>query len=287
MKYTEEQFKKEVELLYNNEFEVISRFKGLTKPILLKSKYGILEAMNARNVLKSKPTINIALNKTEYFFNQLKEKYPNIADDLIIESEYINAKTKILFNTKFGIVSITPDALLSGHKPNIRSAINRKEYFYNQLKYLYQDYDYDFIIESTNRHEGRVNLICPIHGEQSIDSDWIFSGCGCPKCNTGWNKSNTLYIIKLFTTEESFYKLGVSYTLKNGEIRRFKDYKSLGYDIEEIFSKEFSDFEICINIETKLKKLIKNNLYTPKVWPYNTSTECFKDNLLEVLINNI
>ena len=32
-------------------------------------------------------------------------------------------------------------------------------------KNLYQDYDYDFIVTSTNRHEGRVTLICPIHGE--------------------------------------------------------------------------------------------------------------------------
>lgn len=287
MKYTEETFKKEVELLYDNEFEVIGRFKGMTKPILLKSKYGILEAKAARNILKSKPTIMIALNKSEYFFNQLKEIYPEIAEDLTIESEYINAKTKILFNSKFGLVRTTPDALLSGHKPNIRSAINRKDYFYNQLKYLYQDYDYDFIIESTNRHEGRVILVCSEHGEQSIDSDWIFSGCGCPMCNIGWSKSTTLYIIELSTKEDCFYKLGISYTLGDGEVRRYKDYKSLGYEINEIFNKNFKSFEECINVETKLKKLIKNNLYTPKIWPYNRSTECFKENLLEVLINNI
>ena len=86
-----------------------------------------------------------ALNKTEYFMNQLRDIYPNIAGELIPQSEYVNAKTKMLFETRFGIVSISPDALLSGHMPNIRSAINRKEYFKNQLIYLY-DNKYDYII---------------------------------------------------------------------------------------------------------------------------------------------
>lgn len=286
MKYTEEQFKKEVELKHNGEFEVISRFKGLTKPILIKSKYGILEYKSARDILKARPTILRALNKTEYFLNILKEKHPNIAEELIPKSEYIAAKKSMLFETKFGLISTEPDTLLAGHMPTIRRAVNRKEYFYNQLQDLYREDDYDFIINSTNRKEGRTILICKEHGEQSIDTDWLFSGCGCPECNKGWEKSTTFYLIRLTSSEESFYKLGVSYRIDN-TIRRYKDYEKLGYSIEELKTKDFDDYIECLDFETKLRRLIKNNLYTPKNWEHKTSLECFKDNTLDLVLNNI
>lgn len=285
--YTEEQFKTEVKLIHKDKFEIISRFKGVSKPILIKDKFGVLELKQSRQLLVCEPTIAVALNKTEYFMNQLKDKYPIIADNLNPISEYVNARTKMLFDTKFGIVSATPDTLLAGHEPNIRSAIDRKNYFYNQLKYLYQDYDYDFIVSSTDRHKGKVILQCPIHGNQEIDSDWIFSGCGCPKCNKDWNKSNILYLIELYNTSDKFYKLGISYKTKSGDIRRFRDYKSLGYDVNQIIIKEFDDFAQCVECETKLKRLIKNQTYTPIVWENKTSTECFKENLLNLIIDNI
>ena len=39
MKYTEEEYKNEVKLVHGDKFEVISNFKGLTKPILLQSNF--------------------------------------------------------------------------------------------------------------------------------------------------------------------------------------------------------------------------------------------------------
>lgn len=286
VKYTEESYKKEVESLYNGEFEVVGRYTGLYKPILIQSKFGLLQPKTAKQVLNYEPTINVAVDKASYFYNQLKDKYPEIAKTITPISEYINARTKMLFKHKFGIVTTTPDSLLAGHTVNIRSAVNRKEFFYNQLKYLYQNEDYDFIISSTSRHEGRVTLICPIHGDQSIDSDWIFSGCGCPECNTGWEKSTSLYIVKL-THEingEKFYKLGVSYITDSGEIRRYRDYRSLGYLVEEIHTSTYENFEECIDTETELKRVIKEFVITPKIWPNKSSTECFKNDIIEVLV---
>lgn len=63
-----------------------------------------------------------------------------------------------------GLVSVNPDNLIHGHIPTIRVAVNRKEYFKNQLLFLY-DNKYDFEIDSIDRHKGRVTLICPIHGK--------------------------------------------------------------------------------------------------------------------------
>lgn len=286
MKYNEETFKKEVESLYNGEIEVIGRFKGVTKPVLVKDKYGLLEVKTARQLLNNRPSIMSALNKTEYLMNQLRDAYPKIAESITPQSEYVNAKTKMLFETQFGIVSISPDALLAGHAPNIRSAIDRKQYFKNQLLYLY-DNKYDFIVDSTDRHKGRCTLICPIHGEQSIDNDHIFSGHGCPKCNKFWENSNIFYLVRLYNDDEDFYKLGVSYITEQGKVRRFGDYESLGYNVEEIKIIKFEDFVECRDFETKLKKLIKNNLYTPKHWESASSTECFTRDSLDIILNNL
>lgn len=283
--YTEEIYKQKVESLYNKEFEVIGRFKGIDKPILLKDKYGVIRLNKAIQVFYGRPGIKCALNKTEYFMNQLSEKYPSIAESLHPMSEYTKAKDKMLFSTKYGLVSTSPDTLLAGHAPNVRSAIDRKDYVKNQLLFLY-DNKYDFIINSDNRHVGRITLICPIHGAQSIDSDAIFNGCGCPQCNHGWEKSNVLYLIRLYNEQESFYKLGISYR-KGGVVRRYSDYRLLGYNVDELKVIEFDDFVQARELETKLKKLISNNLYTPKNWEYKSSTECFTDSLLPTIFKNI
>lgn len=286
MKYNEEEYKQKIYELYGDEIKVVSRFKGLAKPILLKDKYGILSCSKASLPLTYRPTIKTALNPTEYFMAQLKEKYPKIAEQITPASEYKAMKQKMLFETKFGLVSVVPDSLIRGDSPSVRSAVNRKEYMYNQLKYLYGD-QYDFEILSTNRHDGKCILICPIHGRVEIDNDYIFSGCGCIECNTGWTKSTSLYVIKLTHEKESFYKLGITYRKENGELRRYKDYRKLGYHIDVIKEIDLDNFQECVDKENKLKQLIKNNLYQPKIWGNKSSTECFTKDLLDLVLENI
>lgn len=286
MKLSETEFKNEVTKLYNGEIEVIGKFKGLSKPILLKDKYGVLSYNQANLILTYRPTIKAALNPTEYFMAMLKEAHPEIAEKIKPASEYVTMKQKMLFNTRYGLVSVLPDNLIHGHMPNIRSAVNRKEYFKNQLLFLY-DHKYDFEIESTDRHKGRVTLICPIHGKQSVDSDGIFLGVGCPCCNKGWEKSDTFYLIRLYDEFESFYKLGISYMLPNGNVRRFREYKALGYNIEIIYTKTFEDAVECKEFETDLKRLIRHSLYKPERWEYENSTETFSDELLPLIKNNL
>lgn len=286
MKYNEETFKKEIQNLYNGELEIVSRYKNQVSPILVKDKYGVMQVKTARQLLNHRPNIKSALNKEEYFMNMLKEVHPEIAELVTPASKYETMKTKMLFDTKYGLISVNPDALLHGHKPSVRGAVNRKDYMKKQLLFLY-DNKYDFIIDSTDRHKGRITLICPIHGPQSIDSDTVFTGCGCPQCNHGWEKSNLFYLIRLYDSEESFYKLGISHKLENGDIRRFKEYRALNYNIEVIKIIEFEDFLETRELETSLKRIIRPNLYTPKRWDSETSTECFTDSLLPTILNRI
>lgn len=285
MKYTEEEFKTEVKRIYGETLEVIGRYKGISKSILVKDKYGVSEIKNAGRLFKYSPNILTSINKTEYFMNVLKEKYPEIHEKITPLSEYEAAKTQMLFEDKFGVISTTPDALLAGHCPNIRSAVDRKVYFYNMLKDIYGD-RYDFIITNTDRKNGRSILICPEHGEVDIDNEYIFQGKGCPKCVT-LTESNVFYLIKLSSDEESFYKLGISYELENGNIRRFRDYKRVGYIVEELKRICFSSSRDCKDLELKLKRLIKNDTYLPKNWEYESSTECFKEDLLDIILKNL
>lgn len=285
-KVNEQEYKKQIKSLYGDSIEIISQFKGLAFPIIAKDKFGILNISKASLLLRFKPTIKAAKDKTSYFMEMLKNCHYEIFKEVKPESEYVAAKKKMLFKTKYGIVSVTPDSLLSGHMPTIRSAINKKEYMYNQLRILY-NYKYDFNIISTNRHSGKCELICPIHGKVLVDNDYVFSGVGCLKCNSNAQKSDILYLIRLYNNEESFYKLGISYIMKNKKLQRFRQYKKMGYNIEEIKIIKFDDFEKCRNTETKLKHLIKNNLYMPKKWPNSISTETFTEELLNTVINNL
>lgn len=285
MKITKEEFKQKVDTLYNGDIEVIGHFKGISKPILIKDKYGLLEYSQARQVLSNKPSIYKALNKTVYFMNMLKEKQPLIYSKIKPLSEYLTMKDNIIFETIYGEVSISPDALLSGHEPTIRSAIDRKKYFKNMLIYLY-DGKYDFEVTTSDRHGGRSNLICPIHGKISIDNDYLFSGCGCPKCNNhNTNPSNLFYLIELTNNTETFYKFGITYEL-NGIPKKYKDYKLLGYSINEIKLIKFEDPLKCREFENKLKNIIKPYIFIPNVWKNKTTTECFKIDLIDAFLNS-
>ena len=284
--WNEEAYKAKINELYNGKIKVVGHYKNTSHPVLLETPYGIVQYKKAIEALYYEPTIKRALNKTEYFMNELKEIHPEIHKLLEPASEYEAAKKKMLFKTKFGLVSQTPDNLIHGHVPNIRSAIDRKEYFKTQLLFLY-DNKYDFIVNSTNRHEGRITLICPIHGEVSVDNDAIFTGMGCPKCNTDNAIPNLFYLIRLYDENESFYKLGISHKVRNGQISRFASYKKLGYNVEVIKIIEFKDAFDCKEFETIQKRIIKPNLYMPKRWEYEVSTETFTNDLLNIIQNNI
>ena len=90
-----------------------------------------------------------------------------------------------------------------------------------------------------------------------------------------------------YDDRESFYKLGISYKLDNGDIRRFREYRALNYNIEVIYTHTFSDAIECKEFELKLKQLIKPSLYIPSRWEYNTSTETFTDELLPTIKENL
>ena len=285
MKYSEDEYKNLVANIYNGEVEIVGKFLGLNKPILIKNKYGVMKSSKASLILNYTPTINIALNKTEYAMNMLKEKHFEIYSKIRCVGEYKTMKTPTLFETSYGLVKTSFDTLLAGHMPGILSAINRKEYFKNQLKLIYGD-KYDFKITSTNRHGGKSILVCPIHGEVLIDNDYIFTGKGCPKCNN-ITPSTTFYFIKIEYNDFQCYKIGISYRLPNNQLRRYNDYRKKGYKKEVIKEIDFNENLELKQFELKIKKLIKNSIITPPNWDANIATECFSEDLFDIVLNQI
>lgn len=102
--------------------------------LLLSTKYGNI--IRSVNKIKTRQDINLklAVDKTEFFKNLLKEKHPEIFKILIFKSEYINSSSKIVFGTMYGDIKVKPNNLLSGFMPTIESAIDKTEYFKSILK---------------------------------------------------------------------------------------------------------------------------------------------------------
>ena len=168
---SEVQYVQELETRFNGEVKLAGRYKGLSAPVLLQDQYGVMCLSKASTIFHGRPSILIALNKTQYFMEMLKEAQPEIAKIVTPVGEYQAMKTKMLFDTQYGLVSVAPDSLLHGHKPTVRSACNRKDYMLKQLQEIYKDTDYQFKLDSVSRKEGKIILICPIHGEVLVDSD--------------------------------------------------------------------------------------------------------------------
>src|SRR5574343_581405 len=74
----------------------------------VENKYGLCKLQIYSLFNGSKPTINTAIDKTEYFINQLREKQPN----LIVTGTYIGALNRIEVKDNYGLCSSTPNRLL-------------------------------------------------------------------------------------------------------------------------------------------------------------------------------
>jgi len=102
-------------------------------------------------------------------------------NDLVICSKYVNRRTKIIIQNKYGKCLVNPGELLNGCKPSIISSIDKTQYFINQCRELHGDrYDYS-LVEYINANT-KVIIICKTHGEFLQKSGNHLSGKGCKKC---------------------------------------------------------------------------------------------------------
>ena len=261
----------------------------------IKTKYGICK-INCNAWKRSQnPTINTALNKTEYFVNQAKEIHNG--EYCYKDTVYIDTKTKVVINCKIHgpfmqspcnhlnnkskcpkcSVVLKPQYVLGDFEKLLQKAERIHNNFYSYEKYTY--------LGTTKKSI----ITCPIHGDflQNFNAH-ISAGQGCPSCaleTKGWNKSKFIkacqknngtgifYIIKCFNESESFYKLGfTSRSIKS----RYYSAKAMPYNFTVV--QEINDLaENIWDLELILKRYIKckNLLYKPLKPFAGDCTECF------------
>lgn len=167
----------------------------------------------------------------------------------------------------------------------------------------------DFIKEGYTKHGNKFNysktnyvnavtkiiIECKIHGEFEIRArDHIrYKYGGCSKCCTEQSKYNLfkydtweelgkksnsfdsfkVYLIKCFNDDESFYKIGKTFT--SVKTRYFGTKIPYMYEIIREINGEAREISI---LEETLHRFYKNERYIPKI-PFKGDTECYNINI--------
>lgn len=232
----------------------------------------------------------------ERSFEQFKKLYYERFPESNIKLLEFDGKSKVLTKTKYGECSFYKKLLLRGVNASVVSAINKTEYFINELKEVYKD-RFDYSNTEYISYNKKIKLICKIHGEFEQRSDHLLKGISCPKCGRyirklqlrenpcGWPYSNwenhgnksknfdsfKVYIIKCWNDSEEFYKIGKTFTTIK---RRYQSKNEIPYNWTpyKIFIGESRKIS---NLERELKNFNGDNKYLPKIKFYGMY-ECFK-----------
>ena len=168
--------------------------------------------------------------------------------------------------------------LINGSIVTIETCTNKNELFKFKANKRHSDfYNYDKINYTNSKT--KITVTCKIHGDfDQIPESHLF-GHGCPKCGTvgfskeSWlkrlkNKKAYFYVLRVFTDDEEFIKIGITSTSIN---KRYKSLKNYKFDVlimlEETPSKVY-------DIEKELLKKYKNFKYLPKQ-KFEGWSECF------------
>lgn len=288
--------------LYNT-IEILDEEVKITKKVTIKNDFGILKVKPYSLLAGSIPNIISAIDKTEYFYNYIKFKYPKIFERKLKPiSEYIDLKKEMCFIDKYGVTKLRPQSILKGYLPCVKSALNKTSYWINMAKEVHGD-KYDYSLVDYKNTKSKVKIICPIHGVIKQSPFTHLKGSGCMKCGcvkstkhnsnnpNGWNytswqkaaersknfDSYKVYIIKCWSDQEEFYKVGRTYLEVS---KRFNSKEDLPYSYKIIEEIIFKEARKCCEYEKTLKSLLKNKKYTTKI-KFAGYTECFSINPLQ------
>lgn len=232
---------------------------------------------------------------TESFIARCKKQYGDLFDysAVVYQGALINIEVKCCkcstvfyptpanhYNSKSGCPSCNKGAKIS---------LTQKDFEIKAVATHGKDYDYSKSIYINSR--SKISITCAKHGEFLQLAKAHLQGYGCPECGIekakvasvkggGWTRSNfvrlcennkaTLYVLKCFNDNESFYKVGItSATVK----KRYRKNSYLPYDYEVLF--EINDEAAHIfNLEYRLHDLLKGAKHEPSIH-FRGHTECF------------
>lgn len=280
----------------NKEFELISEYTKQSIPLLVKTKYGMCNSYSSTLLKGIIPTIQSAVDKTEYFKNIVKERNPQYEQGNFEIIGTYKPCEKILVVDKYSEHLMYPNSLIEGSvSPNILSSTNKELYTKNKLKEIHNEkYRYDKLKYTKRRSE--VIITCPIHGDFKQCLHDHYRGEGCYDCGrekstlyikehtTGWNIENWIlqakksknfdsfkvYVIRCWNENEDFFKIGRTFSKIT---KRFPNKTSMPYEYE-IIDTFIGDPITIWEKEKYLKKINKKYKYSP-VNTFNGKEECY------------
>lgn len=118
-------------------------------------------------------------------FNEYKKEFYKKFSSSNLKLISFYDKNNILVKDHFGICNMSKYTLLNKALPNIKSAIDKTDYFINQARKIHGDrYDYSKCVYKKS-HE-KLCIICKKHGEfWTTASSHTSNKSNCPKCNGG------------------------------------------------------------------------------------------------------
>ena len=144
--------------------------------------------------------------------------------------------------------------------------------------------NYDFSKSDFRVVRDYITVSCSSHGDFTTRVNNILYGRGCPKCgieNQGFNRTafvnkcnggnGTLYVLKCFSEDEVFYKVGItSRTIK----QRYSSKRDMPYQYDVLYELS-SEPSYIWDLELTYKRELSNLRYSPKQSFDGCLTECF------------
>ncbi|MNR09625.1 hypothetical protein D3C85_1258350 [compost metagenome] len=159
---------------------------------------------------------------------------------------------------------------------------------------------YDYSLTEYVNTETKLKIICKAHGVFEQRPKCHEKGKGCVKCrndNTTYNfiqkyRSNKklgseeglIYILKVFSQDESFLKLGIT-SNKSGRFKRYRSqFRDAGYKYEILHESIMPNYQTAMLENEILKWLRKDGkLYKPEKY-FSGRSECiFEDHLQDIV----
>lgn len=238
----------------------------------------------------------------ETFINRAKEIHGETYDYTVVN--YLNIGKPVNIICKIhGIFSQAANNHLAGQgcptcgkiKRGLSRRSNNFEFIEKALKLHNNEYDYSRVNYTTNME--KVLICCHSHGLFYQTPADHLSGSRCPNCTNeskGWNRTSfrkavkrsgkgTLYLIRVYSHEESFLKIGItSQSVK----QRFRANIGKHYAYEIVYEINNTNGDVIYNAEKHLLKTLATFSYSPKV-KFEGHTECFSEDLCESIISEI
>jgi hypothetical protein len=204
--------------------------------------------------------------------------------------EYIDSLTKVIIICKtHGEFLQQPNNHIygqgcskCGNISNSFKRIKKTEVFIKQALEAHKGkYTYD--LKDYKNNKSLIKINCPIHGNFKQRASSHLLGQGCLICgqtsnykrssyiNKAKDKKVTFYIIRCFSKDESFYKIGITFQKIH---HRYSTSKRMPY-MYEVVSEVYGNAEDIWDLELSEKRRLKEYNYQPLIKFAGSKTECF------------